>query len=51
MWKMASSVILTSFAASTYKQRVRLGVSLAAALLEDHFDHPANSRRALQFCG
>jgi hypothetical protein len=37
---MATSFVLASLRGLTYRQRVRLTSSLAAALLADHFGHP-----------
>jgi hypothetical protein len=39
MLKKASSFVLASLKASTYTKEVRLGFSLAAASLEDLFEH------------
>ncbi len=43
MLKKAASFVLASLQASTYRQKVRLGFSLAAAALDDLFEHPARS--------
>ena len=40
MLKKSASGILASFRGSTYRS-VRLAFSLAAALLDGHFEHPA----------
>jgi len=42
MLKQAASVVLASLKVSTYRQKVRLDLSLAAASLDDLFDHPAS---------
>jgi len=39
--KTSASGVLTSLRDSTYRSRVRLASSLAAALLDGHFEHPA----------
>jgi hypothetical protein len=39
MLKKSASGVLASFRGSTYR-RVRLASSLAAALLDGHFEHP-----------
>jgi len=43
MLKNAADCVLTSLNASTY-WKVRLGISLAAALSDDAFEHPAAPR-------
>jgi hypothetical protein len=40
MLKKASSVVLATLKASDVQEKVRLGFWLAAALLEDLFEHP-----------
>jgi len=40
MLKKSASVVLASLSGSTYRG-VRLATSLAAALLDGHFEHPA----------
>jgi hypothetical protein len=45
---MTASCVLTSLNASTY-WKVRLGISLAAALLDNHFEQPARMKQALPF--
>lgn len=40
MLKTPSSVVLASLKTSTYHKKVRLGLSLAAALLAGRFEHP-----------
>jgi hypothetical protein len=40
MLKKAASFVLASLKTSTYRQKVRLGLSLAAALLDSLFEHP-----------
>jgi len=42
MLKKSASGVLTSLRGSTYRS-VRLASSLAAALLDGHFEHPAQS--------
>jgi len=42
MLKKSASIVLASFKGSTYRS-VRLASSLAAALLNGHFKHPASS--------
>ena len=42
MLKKATSFVLASFQGSTY-EKVRLASSLAAALLDDLFEHPVRS--------
>jgi len=42
MLKKASSFVLASLKVSTYKRKVRLDLSLAAALLGGLFEHPGN---------
>jgi hypothetical protein len=39
MLKKSASIVLASFRGSTYRS-VRLATSLAAALLDGHFEHP-----------
>jgi hypothetical protein len=41
MLKKAASFVLASLRGSTYRHRVRFASSLAAALLDGLFDHPA----------
>jgi hypothetical protein len=41
MLKKAASFVLASFRGSTYGSKVRLASSLAAALLDNLFEHPA----------
>jgi len=41
MLKMSASCVLASLKVSTYSRTVRLDRSLAAALLNGHFEHPA----------
>jgi len=43
---MTASGVLASLNASTYWE-VRLGISLAAALLDSHFEQPAMTWQAL----
>jgi hypothetical protein len=45
---MTASCVLASLNASTY-WKVRLGISLAAALLDGHFEQPAGMKQALPF--
>jgi hypothetical protein len=40
MLKKSASIVLASLSGSTYRG-VRLATSLAAALLDGHFEHPA----------
>jgi hypothetical protein len=47
MLKKSASVVLTSLRSSTYRS-VRLASSLAAALLDDLFEHPAWSASVIQ---
>jgi hypothetical protein len=42
MLKKSASVVLAALRGSTYRS-VRLASSLAAALQDDHFEHPAKS--------
>ena len=46
--KMTASCVLASLNASTY-WKVRLGISLATALLDSHFEQPAGMKQALPF--
>jgi hypothetical protein len=46
--KTTASCVLASLNASTY-WTVRLGISLAAALLDGHFEQPAEMKQALPF--
>jgi hypothetical protein len=46
--KTTASCVLASLNASTY-WKVRLGISLAAALLDGHFEQPAGMKQALPF--
>jgi len=46
--KTTASCVLASLNASTYR-KVRLGISLAAALLDGHFEQPAGMKQALPF--
>jgi hypothetical protein len=41
MLKMSAIVVLASLRGSTYRKKVRLASSLAAALLDGHFEPPA----------
>ena len=45
MLQKPSSCVLASLKASTYQPYVRLGLSLAAALPEELFQHPLVHRR------
>jgi hypothetical protein len=45
MLKMASSVVLGRSSSCDVPQKVRLVAELPAALLEDHFEHPLQSKR------
>jgi hypothetical protein len=45
---MTANCVLASLNASTY-WKVRLGISLAAALLDGHFKQPAEMKQALSF--
>ena len=47
MLKMSASGVLTSLRGSTYRS-VRLASSLAAALLDDLFEHPAGRSSLIQ---
>jgi hypothetical protein len=49
MLKMASSCVLVSLKASTYRQKVRLGFSLTAALPDGHFEHPVRRASVVYF--
>jgi hypothetical protein len=40
MLKKAASIVLASLGASTYRTKYAFGSSLAAALLNDLFEHP-----------
>jgi hypothetical protein len=46
--KTTASCVLASLNASTYWE-VRLGISLAAALLDGHFEQPGRMRQAFPF--
>jgi hypothetical protein len=46
--KTTASCVLASLNATTY-WKVRLGISLAAALLDGHFEQPAGMKQALPF--
>jgi hypothetical protein len=48
MLKKSASGVLASFRGSTYRS-VRLASSLAAALLDGHFEHPAALTRSAPF--
>jgi hypothetical protein len=50
MLKKSASGVLASFRDSTYRS-VRLASSLAAALLDGHFEHPAGVILVSQRCG
>jgi hypothetical protein len=41
MLKMSANCVLASIKVSTYAKTVRLDLSLAAALLDGRFEHPA----------
>jgi DNA-binding XRE family transcriptional regulator len=43
MLKTAASIVLASLERSTYNPHVRLAFSLAAALLDDAFEHSAQT--------
>ncbi|HKP00410.1 MAG TPA: hypothetical protein VJU02_02150, partial [Nitrospiraceae bacterium] len=45
---MTASCVLVSLNTSTY-WKVRLGISLAAALLDGHFEQPAGMKQVLPF--
>ena len=49
MLKKAASYVLASLRDSTYSQEVRLASALAAALLDNLFEHPALPR--IKKCG
>jgi hypothetical protein len=46
MLKMAASFVLASLRGSTYRTEYVSVSSLAAASLDDHFEHPAHETRA-----
>ena len=48
--KMAASGVLASFRPSTYPRGYAFGPSLAAALLDSHFEQPANQVRIFLPC-
>jgi hypothetical protein len=48
MLKKSASIVLASFRGSTYRS-VRLASSLAAALLNGHFEHPETIRTSVPF--
>jgi hypothetical protein len=47
MLKTTSSVVLALLKTSTYRKKVRLGLSLAAALLAGRFEHPEIEKQVL----
>ena len=46
---MSASSVLASFRPSTYPEGTRLSPSLAAALLNGHFEHPADYSTLLPY--
>jgi len=48
MLEKASSCVLVSLQASTYRKEYGLGFSLIAALLEDLFEHPGGTPGAFR---